>query len=307
MVVGDVMLDRYCWGDVSRISPEAPVPVVALMTTTHSPGGAANVAANIAGLGAKPHLIGITGGDAESALLPDVLRAANIKKYSLSKIRGRQTSLKTRIVAGSQHVVRLDHESVEPITQKEAAPVIANLEKALDTADVIIISDYGKGLLSEHVLEKIISKARRRKKVVIVDPKGKDFNKYAGAKMITPNEREAAEACHIEPHRQDLLDKAGKLLLERLSLDALLVTQGAKGMTLLQAGQHAVHLKASARQVFDVTGAGDTVIASLAVAIGAGLDYVKAAEFANFAAGLVVEQVGTTAISRELLTGALDS
>ena len=302
LVVGDVMIDRYCWGDISRISPEAPVPVVALSSTTHSAGGAANVAANVAGLGAKPFLFGITGDDADAALLPDILREAGIKRFALSRLRDRRTSVKTRIVANNQHVVRVDHESTVPITKKHVAAFWPRLSKAIEENDVVVISDYAKGFLTDELLSRIIARARRSKRLVLVDPKGKDFSKYKGATVITPNERETAEACHLDAHRQDVLDRAVKLLLEELGLQALLVTQGGRGMTLLQKGKQIVHLKASARKVFDVTGAGDTVIASLAVALGSGADMVEGATFANLAAGLVVEQVGTRAINVELLT-----
>ncbi|HKP68499.1 MAG TPA: D-glycero-beta-D-manno-heptose-7-phosphate kinase [Pyrinomonadaceae bacterium] len=302
LVVGDVMIDRYCWGEITRISPEAPVPVVALAEMSHAAGGAANVAANVAGLGAKPFLFGITGDDADAADLPDILRDAGIKRFSLAKIRGRQTSVKTRIVANNQHVVRIDHESTSPITKKDIAAIWPKLSKAIDGNDVVVISDYAKGFLTDEVLSRLISRARRSKKIVLVDPKGKDFSRYKGATVITPNERETAEACHVDSHRPDLIERAVKMLLEELNLEALLVTQGSRGMTLLQKGKHIVHLKASARKVFDVTGAGDTVIASLAVALGSGADMVDSATFANVAAGLVVEQVGTRAISLDLFS-----
>ena len=301
LVVGDVMVDRYCWGDISRISPEAPVPVVALSETSLAAGGAANVAANVAGLGAKPFLFGITGDDEDGALLPDILRSANITRFALVPVKGRHTSVKMRIVANNQHVVRIDRETTSPITKKESTAIWPRLAKAIDANDVVIVSDYAKGFLTEELLARLISHARRRKRVVLVDPKGKDFSKYKGATILTPNERETAEACHVDAHRQDLLDRGAKLLLEKMNLQALLVTQGERGMTLLQAGKKVVHLKASARKVFDVTGAGDTVIASLAVAIGCGADLVESASFANLAAGLVVEQVGTRAISLDLL------
>ncbi len=304
LVVGDVMLDRYCWGEISRISPEAPVPVVALGSTSLAAGGAANVAANVAGLGARSFLFGITGDDSEATLLPDILRGSNITKFSLTALKGRRTTVKTRVVANNQHVVRIDDETIDPITNKEAHLILAKIDKVIDKYDVVVISDYAKGFLTAGLLSRLIAKANKKGKPILADPKGKDFSKYQGVTVLTPNERETAEACHLEVHRQDLIDKAGKLLLEELDLGGLLVTQGAKGMTLLQSGQNAVHLKASARKVFDVTGAGDTVLASLAVALGSGWDLVQSATFANFAAGLVVEQVGTTAISMKMLTNS---
>jgi D-beta-D-heptose 7-phosphate kinase/D-beta-D-heptose 1-phosphate adenosyltransferase len=301
LIVGDVMIDRYYWGDISRISPEAPVPVVALQSVSVNAGGAANVAANVAGLGAKPTLFGITGDDAEATLLPDILRDAGISRFTLPKLTDRTTTVKTRIVASNQHVVRIDQETTTHLTRKDADRVFDKLSKAIDTHDVVLLSDYAKGFLTDHLLGRIMSASKKRGKLVLVDPKGKDFSKYAGATIVTPNERETAEACHIDAHRHDLLDKAASGLLERLNLSALLVTRGAKGMTLLRAGEKPVHLKASARKVFDVTGAGDTVIASLAVALGSGMDILDSARLANTAAGIVVEQVGTTALTRDVV------
>jgi D-beta-D-heptose 7-phosphate kinase/D-beta-D-heptose 1-phosphate adenosyltransferase len=198
LVVGDVMIDRYYWGEISRISPEAPVPVVALQNISLAPGGAANVAANVAGLGAKPTLFGITGKDAVAALLPDMLREANITRFSLVAMANRETTVKTRVVANNQHVVRIDHETIAPISKKEADSLFTKLSKAIDTNDVIVISDYAKGFLTDHLLSRIISAAARKKKTILVDPKGKDFSRYAGATVLTPNERETADACHID-------------------------------------------------------------------------------------------------------------
>ena len=293
------MIDRYYWGDISRISPEAPVPVVALESVTLAAGGAANVAVNVAGLGARPTLFGITGEDSEGDLLPTILREAGINKFSLVKLRGRSTTVKTRIVANNQHVVRIDHETTTDVSAKDVDLIAAKLSKAIESSDVVLLSDYAKGFLTDRLLGRIMSAAKKFKKIVLVDPKGKDYSRYAGATILTPNERETAEACHIDTHRHDLIDKAATDLLERIGLSALLVTRGAKGMTLIRANEKPVHLRASARKVFDVTGAGDTVIASLAVALGSGLDLVDSARFANAAAGLVVEQVGTTALSPE--------
>ena len=296
------MIDRYYWGEISRISPEAPVPVVALRDISLAPGGAANVAANVAGLGAKPMLFGITGDDAVAKLFPEMLRSVAVNRFSLISVRDRETTVKTRVVANNQHVVRIDHETTTPISKKEADALFTKLSKAIDATDVMLISDYAKGFLTEHLLSRMIATANRKGKTILVDPKGKDFSKYAGATIITPNERETAEACHIDAHRHDLIDKAATGLMERLGLEALLVTRGAHGMTLLRQDEKAVHLKAEARKVFDVTGAGDTVIASLGVALGSGLDMLESARFANRAAGLVVEQVGTSALSPAIVT-----
>lgn len=298
LVVGDVMLDRYWWGSVSRISPEAPVPVVSLDSTTLAAGGAANVAANIAGLGANPFLIGITGDDAEATDLPSVLTEKGILDFELKAIPGRKTTVKTRIVAHHQQMARIDQETVDEIGSDDVAKIIERLQRRLEEIDVIVISDYGKGFLTRELLTSFITTAREAGKPVLVDPKGKDYSKYRGATMLTPNKREAAEACSIEVGSVDLLDTAEQKLLIDLDLDSLLITLGEDGMTLLQKDAKAANLSATARNVYDVTGAGDTVIATLAVAIGSGMDTFEAAKVANLAAGIVVERVGTTPITQ---------
>jgi rfaE bifunctional protein kinase chain/domain len=305
LIVGDVMLDRYWWGSVSRISPEAPVPVVKLERTSAAAGGAANVAANVVGLGAETLLVGLIGNDPEAAFLSQILGASGISPDYLITLNNRPTSVKTRIIAHSQQVVRVDDENISPISEGEAARVFGEIEKVFNKADIVIISDYAKGLLTEKLLMRLITKGNSENKKILVDPKGKDYSRYKGATLLTPNQKEATEACGFEDFEENLVEKAGRTLLERISNDSVLITQGEKGMTLFQNDGAIYRFEALARNVYDVTGAGDTVIAALAVAIGAGLDFFEAAEIANIAAGLVVEQIGTTAISMEMLEGAL--
>lgn len=300
LVVGDVILDRYWWGGVSRISPEAPVPVVSLERTSIVAGGAANVAANIAGLGAVPIVFGITGDDAEAALVPGVLNDAGITDFHLVPVKERRTTLKTRIIAHSQQVVRIDQESVAPLEPEIESGLLARILPLIENADLVVISDYSKGFLTAGLLSAIFDVARKLGKIVLIDPKGKDYTKYAGATLLTPNVRETADVCGREENDPALIEHADALM-RRLSLQALLVTQGEHGMTLLEDGRRPAYLKASARKVYDVTGAGDTVIASLAVGLGSGLDLVTAAEFANLAAGLAVERVGTTAVTADMI------
>lgn len=304
LVVGDVMLDRYWWGTVSRISPEAPVPVVSLEKTSLAAGGAANVAANVAGLGAEPFLIGITGEDEEAKLFPKVLQNANISNYELFPIKNRQTTIKTRIIAHNQQVARIDRETTTYLCSGEVKRLFGKIRTAIENIDVIIISDYAKGFLTEELLMRLISTGNEKNKIILIDPKGKDYSKYKGATILTPNRRETAEACGLDFfdfNDQKLAEEARKHILEKLSLQAMLITQGEQGMTLLQKGGEKYHLKAAARKVYDVTGAGDTVIAATAVALAHGLNFLEAAEIANKAAGLVVEQVGTTVVTREML------
>jgi D-beta-D-heptose 7-phosphate kinase/D-beta-D-heptose 1-phosphate adenosyltransferase len=304
LIVGDVMLDRYWWGSVSRISPEAPVPVVNLESTTLVVGGAANVAANVAGLGAKPYLVSLIGEDEESDLLLQELSAKQIRNDFLTKSSHRRTTVKTRLVAHSQQVVRIDQETKKMLISDEATNLWANIEPLLNEVQIIIVSDYGKGIITENFVSRLITTARQNNVNVLVDPKGKYYNKYKNASFLTPNRFEVAEVCQLEDTEQETIENAGRKMLKDLSLDGLLVTQGEAGMTLFEKDKPALHLPVTARNVYDVTGAGDTVIACMAAAIGNGASFCEAANFANKAAGLVVEQVGTTAISLTMLNNA---
>ena len=305
LIVGDVMLDRYWWGTVTRISPEAPVPVVKLERMSVAAGGAANVAANVVGLGAEALMVGLIGKDGEGIVLSEILDAAGISPSYLIPTEVRQTSVKTRIIAHSQQMVRVDNEQVSPISERLAERVFEGIELIIEQADIVIVSDYAKGFLVENLLSRLITKCALDGKKILVDPKGKDYTKYKGATLLTPNQKEATDASGLEDFEENLVEKAGRTLLEKLSTDSVLITQGEKGMTLFL-GDGSIHrFEALARNVYDVTGAGDTVIATLAVAIGAGLDYFDAVRIANIAAGLVVEQVGTTAITLEMLETAL--
>lgn len=302
LIVGDVMLDRYWWGRVERISPEAPVPIVNLEKMSLVAGGAANVAANVAGLGAKPFLIGLVGDDREADLFPGVLEKNNVSSDFLIKSSNRQTTVKTRIVAHNQQIVRIDQESKIELDNTEENSVWNAVEKLIDEIHIIILSDYGKGTISDNLASRLITTAVQKNVKIIIDPKGKNYSKYYGATMLTPNRFEVAEAEHLESYGQEAIERAGRKMLSDLALDSLLITQGEDGMTLFEKPDRKTHISVTARNVYDVTGAGDTVIAGLAVAVGSGENFLAAAEFANKAAGLVVEQVGTTAISRKMLS-----
>jgi rfaE bifunctional protein kinase chain/domain len=305
LVVGDVMLDRYWWGTVDRISPEAPVPVVRLRKKTYAPGGAANVAANIAGLGATPLLIGTVGNDDDSRLLREVITDAGVSPDNLIRCEQLPTTVKTRVIAHSQQVVRIDQESENSLAFEDASSVLEAIRSAIGTVDVVLISDYAKGLLTEAVISELINGAASMGKLALVDPKGKEYDKYRGASLITPNQKEAAEACSFELNGPGKIDKAGEYLLSSHSFGAVLITRGEEGMSLYRPNIEPVHLKTAAKEVYDVTGAGDTVIATFATALGAGADFEAAARAANAAAGLVVEQVGTTPVTLEKLRAAL--
>jgi rfaE bifunctional protein kinase chain/domain len=297
LVVGDVMLDRYWWGSVTRISPEAPVPIVKLDRETYKPGGAANVAANAAALGARVALVGMVGKDRDAESLGEALEAFDLGHNLMIPSASRRTIVKTRIVAHGQHVARLDSEDINALDETETDALLSGVNGLINDQELLIISDYGKGLISETVAREIIGIARSKNVPVLADPKGKHFEKYAGATVLTPNRREAAEACKIEEADADLVTKAGEKLLLDLDLDNVLITESENGMTLFQRNQQPTHFDAAAQEVFDVTGAGDTVIACLGVAMAAGFSTVDSARLANLAAGLSVQHVGTVAVT----------
>lgn len=307
LIVGDVMLDRYLWGTVERISPEAPVPVVKLERITLAAGGAANVAANVASLGAEALLIGAVGADEGATELPQVLSECGVKSDYLVKIDNRPTTTKTRIIAHQQHVVRIDDEHAQPLGSEQAEKVRQKIHELLPRADVVILSDYAKGCLSEAILTDTIQAARKSNKPVLVDPKGRDYRKYLGATLLTPNKSEAAAASGIDIFDADSCNKAGEKLLAEAELDALLITLSEDGVRLFEKGGDAKHFPALARKVYDVTGAGDTFIAALAIAVGAGADLASATRTANAAAGLAIEQVGTATVSQRDLLANLES
>lgn len=301
LVVGDVMLDRYWWGSVNRISPEAPVPIVQLQKTSLVAGGAANVAANLAGLGSTPYLFGIKGDDAEGGVMDSVLDEAGIANHFIIPIKGRKTTIKTRIVAHSQHVVRIDQESVEPIAENAAEEILVQIKQFSKMVDAVVISDYAKGFLSDYFLLGLIEEVKCQGKLLIVDPKGLDFSRYRGASIVTPNKKEAADASRLDLSSSGVVNQSGGYLMKELGLDALLITEGENGMTLFQPSAEPTHFDSRARNVYDVTGAGDTVIATFTAAAATGASFTDAAALANAAAGIVVGKIGTTKITRDML------
>ncbi|MBC7797021.1 MAG: D-glycero-beta-D-manno-heptose-7-phosphate kinase [Pyrinomonadaceae bacterium] len=305
LIVGDVMLDRYWWGSVSRISPEAPVPVVKLEKVTMTAGGAANVAANVTGLGAKSFLVGAIGDDESGRNLPQILDDCDVSSEYLIKFVNRPTTTKTRVIAHQQQVARIDEEFASPLDDMQQAEMWSTIERLLPKINVVILSDYAKGCLCDELLSKIILTARKLKKPVLVDPKGKDYKKYNGANVITPNRIEAAAASGIEIIDETSLDAAGEKLFESLSIENLLITLGEDGMRLFERGAKSKHFASRTRKVYDVTGAGDTVIATLAIALGVKIKISDAVQIANAAAGLAVESVGTTFVKLKDLSEVL--
>ena len=292
LVVGDVMLDRYWFGEASRVSPEAPVPVVRINDTDNRPGGAANVAFNLACLGAGVRLVGSAGSDEAGTILVSRLHEANVVG-DIHVDETATTTAKLRVVSRNQQLLRLDFEN--PVSRAAADAIADKAAAALSWAGIVVLSDYAKGAL-QHT-EKIIAACRRHGVPVLVDPKGDDFARYAGATLLTPNEGEFARVVGGFDDDEDLEEKAARLCTD-LGLDALLITRGERGICIVESGGRTQHLAAEVREVFDVTGAGDTVIATVAAALGAGLTVGTAAELANRAAGLVVRKLSAAAVTR---------
>ena len=307
LVLGDVMLDRYWFGTVNRISPEAPVPVVTKRSSVLAPGGAANVAANIASLGGTPLLVGMIGDDAAGRELCSILQQRGVTSDYLFVDQKRPTTVKTRIVAHSQHVVRVDEEDSSPASQSVLSRVHECVSSHLAATDLLLISDYAKGLVLPALLKQIIQSTKDTDCRVVVDPKGADYSCYNGAYLLTPNSVEAMAAARVLTDQVDAVKAAGVHLLEMLDLNALLITQGEAGMTLFERGIAPVCFPAIARTVYDVTGAGDTVVAALSLALATGASLPIAVQLANLAAGIAVEQVGTTAVTVDQLRSTLNS
>jgi D-beta-D-heptose 7-phosphate kinase/D-beta-D-heptose 1-phosphate adenosyltransferase len=303
-VLGDVMLDEFLWGDVTRISPEAPVPVVNIQRESTRLGGAANVLANIAALGATATVIGVVGNDSAAEKLRDALRNHTGERAEESLIVDpqRPTTIKTRIIAHHQMVVRADREQRAHVNGSVEGRIIEAMKAALAQADVLVVSDYDKGVVTPRVLSEILPLAYQRIPV-LVDPKIRNFDSYRPATLVTPNHHEALRLTNSEEDTDAGLKLAAEKIRARLSCDAVLITRGDRGMMLVEGDQDPVCVETAAREVFDVTGAGDTVIATLATAMAAGASMREAAVLANHAAGIVVGKLGTaTATAEEVIS-----
>jgi D-glycero-beta-D-manno-heptose-7-phosphate kinase len=298
LVVGDVMLDRYWFGEVSRISPEAPVPIVHVKKTEERPGGAANVARNIASLGGQATLLSVIGDDEAGRILTELLKGENVATH-FHKDATLPTTVKLRVIGRQQQLMRIDFET--PPSREVLEDKLDDFESMVDAHDVVILSDYGKGGLT-HVT-KMIDAAKRHGKRILIDPKGDDYAKYRGATLLTPNKSEFREIMGKWKDETDLAQRAEKLR-DDLSLEALLVTRSEEGMSLFTAAG-AMHEPTRAREVFDVSGAGDTVIATLGLMLGAGMNVQDAVRIANKAAGVVVAKLGTATVTRAELAAAL--
>lgn len=307
LVIGDVMLDRYLMGNVNRISPEAPVPVVLLNNSEERAGGAANVAANLSGLGITTHIIGCIGNDDTGKTLTKLIASAGIDVANLMTSQQRPTVSKTRVISGTQQIVRIDDESSSRFSTVESQELLTITNNAIAKKPaMVILSDYAKGMLDDATCKAIIQQCKQFNVPVIADPKGRDYSKYLGATALTPNKKETAEACGVAINDTTALLQAAKLLKENLKLDFLAVTRGEEGISFIDAN-HTEHIAATAKKVFDVSGAGDTVIATLAAGLVHGLTPHDALQLANIAAGIVVGKVGTVPVSQSELLKALVS
>ena len=299
LIVGDIMLDEYIWGTVHRISPEAPVPVVEFQQRTYSLGGAANAAANVASLGGHAILGGAVGKDVQANVVRKTLSKYDIEDGLLT-VSDRPTTTKTRIIAHDQQLVRVDYEKCSTLSPQLEGRLLNWVEKQLKEADALLLSDYAKGVLTPRIAEGAIHMANKADKPVIVDPKGRDYHKYRRATVVTPNVHEARMALNPPDVHDDLLE-IGRRLLALLEGGAILITRGSEGMSLFEHSNKTIHIPAVARNVYDVTGAGDTVVAALSLALAAGATLEQAARLANAAAGIVVGKVGTATVSLEEL------
>jgi D-beta-D-heptose 7-phosphate kinase/D-beta-D-heptose 1-phosphate adenosyltransferase len=306
LVLGDIILDRYITGSVRRLSPEAPIPVLRPQGGHSTLGGAANVALNIVTLGGQACLIGVVGQDAAGVELARLLDAYPEALDSLLVASPhRPTTAKTRSMTGAHQLLRLDEETTEPLDPDTAAAVLAKFEAELAQADVVVLSDYAKGVLCDAVLRQVLELAAAHGRTVIADPKRPDFAAYRGAAILTPNEHEVRVATRIDAEHDGEADRAGRAALGMTEGQAVLVTRSAKGLTLVRRDQEALHLPTRAREVADVSGAGDTLVAALAVALGAGAALPEAAALANVTAGISVGKQGTATVTAQELLGEL--
>ncbi len=304
LTVGDVMLDQYLMGDAERISPEAPVPIVRVSHEECRIGGAGNVAANIKALGGNPLLCSICGKGSNGSLLLSMLRAQGITD-EFEQYAGRRTSIKTRVLARQQQILRFDREDIDPVQGAMLQRVLKRLSKRLPDVEVVIISDYGKGLISKELLDGVRSLCAQQKKppLLLVDPKSPNYQNYSDVDLLTPNAKETSEAAMLPTGTREEILAAGLSIMERLRCKHLLTTLGPQGMALFISPEEVWHLPTTARQVYDVTGAGDTVIASVGLGLASGMDLLTACQLANYAAGVVVAKVGTaTATLPEIIT-----
>ncbi|MCF8468588.1 MAG: D-glycero-beta-D-manno-heptose-7-phosphate kinase [Sneathiella sp.] len=304
LVLGDVMLDRFNYGSAVRISPEAPIPVLKISHQERMLGGAGNVLRNIFSLGGRARLVSVVGEDAEGREIESILAAQGATASHIVKSAGRPTTVKTRFIADGQQLLRSDHEATHTLQPRTAGLVLKAFTEALRTADIVILSDYAKGVLSDTVLKQVIALATAKGIPVIADPKSADFGRYEGVTLLTPNRKEMIAASGMPCGTNIEVEEAAEYMLAKTGLEALLVTRSEAGMSLITR-EEAHHISAEAQEVFDVSGAGDSVIAALALGIAAGASLQDAAALANLAGSIAVSKTGTAAVTREEMKHAL--
>jgi D-beta-D-heptose 7-phosphate kinase/D-beta-D-heptose 1-phosphate adenosyltransferase len=305
LVVGDLMIDEYVWGSVDRISPEAPVQVVSVIREDLTLGGAGNVVNNLRALGGRVAVAGVVGTAADGNRLIDMFAQLTVDCRGVVQEAERPTTRKTRIIASNQHVLRVDRETKRDIADASFERLVDFIDTVMPEMDVVLVSDYNKGLVTRELMARLTAAARRHDKAVIVDPKGTDYTKYQGATLLTPNRKEASQASGMEIADDASLAEAARRIMGAAALDHLLITLGQEGMALFQAGKPVYRIATRARQVYDVSGAGDTVLSVLGLALGLGASFEEGVKMANAAAGVVVGKVGTAPIRIEELLSAV--
>ena len=312
LVVGDIMLDEYVWGKVDRISPEAPVQIIKVDSRNYVLGGAANVAHNLADMGATVEICSVIGDDDNGKILNRLISGTGIKSSGIFHESGRKTTLKTRVIAHSQQVVRVDEETAIPVKKEVREKVLSYIGKKVKLFDGVILSDYAKGFLTEDFIASLMKLCKKAKKIVIADPKGINYSKYCGATIITPNlkELEIASGIKLDSSLKEVneneIRQASEKLMKETNCSTIIVTRGKDGMSVCRHGKNTVHIKAEAKEVYDVSGAGDTAIAALGLALFSGFDEVIGARLANIAAGIVVGKIGTATASKEEILKKID-
>lgn len=301
LVIGDLILDKFIWGEVNRISPEAPVPVVKVKKESFAPGGSLNVANNIHSLNGQPYVVGVIGDDLMGNILISKLKEKGIETEGLIIDKQRPTTLKTRIVAHSQQVVRVDYEETEEINDETFDKISSYIKKIIKDVKTIVISDYGKGVITSQLLHSIFELNLEYQKYILVDPKVNHFELYKHATLITPNHYEASTAAKIQINDEKTLLKAGKKLLSELELEALIITRSENGLSLFEKNGDISHIPTVAKEVYDVSGAGDTVIATCALSLVAGSTLKQAAYLSNCAGGIVVGKLGVATLTKDEL------
>ena len=315
LVVGDIMVDHFVYGTVNRISPEAPVPVVNVKHEKILPGGAANVVSNASKLGAKVYIAGVVGDDYNGEILKQLVgkgggkdkRKAKVDSSQILTLKNFQTIIKTRVIAHNQQIVRFDREDNGKFTSQVYKRLMDGIKKIADDIDAVIISDYGKGLIERKFFSSLVSFLREKNKFIALDPKVENFKFYKNVSILTPNINETSGGSGIKINDEKTLDKAGRAIIKKVKPDYLLITRGEAGMSLFYEGNKTLHLKARAKEVYDVTGAGDTVISTLAVAKSVGASIADACYIANAAASIAVSQLGTYAVGADELAALLSS